>query len=98
MANIEVDWEVEGIIKPSESVAGMLEVVEKKSFQDTGTFWTWEGKVKQSRSLHSEKLADERAAIPVVRIVRIVNAPLSRPEVPTHVQFNYQLAHSQSRY
>lgn len=45
MGNIEVDWEVEGIIKAAESVAGMLQVVEKRGLQDTGTFWTWEGKV-----------------------------------------------------
>lgn len=46
MGNINVDWEVEGIIKAPESVAGMLKVVEQRKFQDSGTFWTWEGKVK----------------------------------------------------
>lgn len=46
MGNINVDWEVEGIIKAPESVAGMMKVIEQKGFQDTGTFWTWEGKVR----------------------------------------------------
>lgn len=45
MANVSVGWEVEGIISAQESVAGMLRVVEKKTLQDTGTFWTWEGNV-----------------------------------------------------
>lgn len=50
MANIDVDWEVEGIIKPPESVAGMMKVIEKRTFQDTGTFWTYEGKVSSKKA------------------------------------------------
>lgn len=45
MANVSLGWEVEGIINPDESVAGMLRVVEEKTLVDTGTFWTWEGNV-----------------------------------------------------
>lgn len=45
MANVAVDWEVEGIINAEESVSGMLQVVQSKSFRDTGTFWTWQGNV-----------------------------------------------------
>ena len=45
MANVELDWEVEGIITPQESVSAMLKVIRSKTFKDTGTFWTWEGKV-----------------------------------------------------
>lgn len=48
MGNIDVDWEVEGVIKAPESVAGMLKVIEQKTFQDTGTFWTWEGRVRDT--------------------------------------------------
>lgn len=53
MSNIEVDWFVEGVITPKQSVEGMLEVIAKKgkhiSEHDTAnkgkaTFWTWEGK------------------------------------------------------
>ena len=45
MANVDIGWEVEGIITVQESVKCMLQVVEKKTIQDTGTFWTWEGNV-----------------------------------------------------
>jgi len=46
MANVSVGWEVEGIITAKESVAGMLSVIKSKTVRDTGTFWTWEGKVR----------------------------------------------------
>lgn len=49
MANINVDWDVEGIIKAPESVKGMLKVVQGRTFKDTGTFWTWEGRVQHFR-------------------------------------------------
>ena len=45
MANIDVDFPVEGIMTPQESVEKMLAVIPTKTMQDTGTFWTWEGKV-----------------------------------------------------
>lgn len=45
MANTTVGWEVEGIISPAESVAGMLRVIETKDMRHTGTFWTWQGNV-----------------------------------------------------
>jgi len=51
MANVSVGWEIEGIISAQESVAGMLHVVEKKTLQDTGTFWTWEGNVGSHKIL-----------------------------------------------
>lgn len=44
MANIEVGWEVEGIITPEESVTAMIKVIESKGIQHSGTFWTWENK------------------------------------------------------
>lgn len=43
MANVSVGWEIEGIISAEESVSGMLQVIEQKTLQDTGTFWTWQG-------------------------------------------------------
>jgi hypothetical protein len=46
MADIEVEWEVEGILTPRESVEKMLAVIPGKGIEDTGTFWTWEGKVR----------------------------------------------------
>jgi len=45
MGNIEVGWDVEGIITPEESVSGMIKVLETKGIQHSGTFWTWENKV-----------------------------------------------------
>lgn len=47
MANIEVEWEVEGILTPQESVEKMLTVIQGKTVKDSGTFWTWEGKVSR---------------------------------------------------
>ena len=45
MANIEVGWEVEGIISPNESVTKMLKVIGEKDKNDSGTFWCWDGRV-----------------------------------------------------
>ena len=45
MANIELDWEVEGIIQADESIRGMLQVIDSKGRNDTGTFWCWDGRV-----------------------------------------------------
>jgi len=44
MANIEVDWDVEGIINPEESVTKMLQVFAEKGKDDSGTFWCWDGR------------------------------------------------------
>lgn len=46
MANVSVDWEVEGIISAEESVIAMLNVITTKTLEHSGTFWTWEGKVR----------------------------------------------------
>ena len=43
--DVPLGWEVEGIISTEESVSGMLEVIRTKTINDSGTFWTWEGKV-----------------------------------------------------
>lgn len=45
MANIGLDWEVEGSIEPEESVEGMLKVIGEKGENDSGTFWCWDGSV-----------------------------------------------------
>lgn len=46
MANVSLGWEVEGIISAEESVSKMLKVIPTKNIEQSGTFWTWEGKVK----------------------------------------------------
>ena len=52
MANVEVDWEVEGIITPEVSVSAMLKVIVSKTPEHSGTFWTWEGKVRLHKASH----------------------------------------------
>jgi len=44
MANIQLSWEVQGIISPEVSVSSMISVIESKRIQHSGTFWTWENK------------------------------------------------------
>jgi hypothetical protein len=43
-AEVEVEWEIEGIISVEESVSKMLLVIESKQLKDSGTFWTWDGR------------------------------------------------------
>jgi NAD(P)-dependent dehydrogenase (short-subunit alcohol dehydrogenase family) len=55
MANVNLAWEVEGIITPEESVEGMLKVIDEKGMGGVderggeklgvATFWTWEGNI-----------------------------------------------------
>jgi hypothetical protein len=52
MADVDVAWEVKGSISPSESVAAMLKVIEVKGQGDSGTFWCWDGRVSNVKSLY----------------------------------------------
>ncbi|KAL9087914.1 MAG: hypothetical protein Q9165_006476 [Trypethelium subeluteriae] len=45
MTNIDIAWQVEGIITPEQSVASMINVIQSKGIQHSGTFWTWEDKL-----------------------------------------------------
>ena len=54
MANIDLDWDVEGIIKIEESVAGMLRVISMKDSDCSGTFWCWDGRVSLDPSIDKE--------------------------------------------
>lgn len=45
MANIDLGWEVTGQMTPTQSVEACIPVIESKSINDSGTFWTWENKV-----------------------------------------------------
>lgn len=47
MANIAVPWHVDGIITPEQSVSAMIDVIQSKGIQHSGTFWTWQDKVSQ---------------------------------------------------
>ncbi|KXJ86157.1 hypothetical protein Micbo1qcDRAFT_168753 [Microdochium bolleyi] len=44
MADVQLGWDVQGQISPSESVSGMLRVIASKETADTGTFWCWDGR------------------------------------------------------
>lgn len=48
MANVQLPWEVQGIITPEESVTKMIEVIKSKGIQHSGTFWTYENKASHS--------------------------------------------------
>jgi hypothetical protein len=48
MQNIDIDWDVEGIISAPSSVQGMLKVISSKTKSDSGTFWCWDGRVSAS--------------------------------------------------
>ncbi|KAI9712724.1 MAG: hypothetical protein M1820_001345 [Bogoriella megaspora] len=45
MGSIDVAWQVDGIITPEQSVAAMINVIQSKGIQHSGTFWTWEDKL-----------------------------------------------------
>ncbi|KAH7075561.1 hypothetical protein BKA63DRAFT_300412 [Paraphoma chrysanthemicola] len=44
MANVQLPWEVQGIISVEESVSRMIGVIRSKGIQHSGTFWTYENK------------------------------------------------------
>ena len=46
MANIHLPWEVEGAITLEEYVTKMIDVIQSKGIQHSGTFWTYEDKVR----------------------------------------------------
>ncbi|KAF4502259.1 protoporphyrinogen oxidase [Fusarium agapanthi] len=37
-------WDVGTLLESDESVSGMLKVIDEKSYNDTGTFWCWDGR------------------------------------------------------
>ncbi|KAL4935829.1 hypothetical protein BDV06DRAFT_228461 [Aspergillus oleicola] len=46
MGKIEISWDLDGgQISAEESVSALIGVIESKTSEHTGTFWTWEGEV-----------------------------------------------------
>lgn len=45
MSHIDIDWEVEGVMTPKESVKQCIDTIESKTYDDSGTFWTWDNRV-----------------------------------------------------
>lgn len=85
MANVELGWDVDGIIEPPESVEGMLKVIGEKDEKENGTFWCWDGRVSSSepssrstltayRVIHGSRL-DSRSWILRIWIFRIDKTP-----------------------
>lgn len=46
MGDIELPWDVQGQITVEESVRLCLQTIESKTEQDSGTFWTWDNRVR----------------------------------------------------
>lgn len=59
MQNITVDWEVEGVIPPAESVSKMLAVINERGPVDSGTFWRWDGTVSVYTPQSSAEITDQ---------------------------------------
>lgn len=46
MSKIDIAWEIDGgQITAEESVVAMIDVIQSKSIEHTGTFWTWKNEV-----------------------------------------------------
>lgn len=48
MAQIELDWGIEGEMTPQESVKQCIETIESKTYEDSGTFWKWDNRVSRA--------------------------------------------------
>jgi len=46
-SNVNVPWTVEGVLSVRESVEGCLRTIEARRVEESGTVWTWEGKVSK---------------------------------------------------
>jgi hypothetical protein len=69
MANIELPWEVEGLITPETSVSAMLKVIPSKGIQHSGTFWTWEDKARTLLYLRKMILTNRITALSMVKVI-----------------------------
>lgn len=50
MSKIDIAWEIDGgQITAEESVLAMLGVIQSKTIEHTGTFWTWKNEVSWKR-------------------------------------------------
>lgn len=68
MANVQLPWEVQGIISPEESVAKMIEVIQSKGIQHSGTFWTYENKVSPDFKLPSFSLTSTAVCLVMISL------------------------------
>ena len=52
MPDTSPGWEMDGVISTEKSVSAMLNVIGTRTKNDSGTFWTWEGKVNAMQLLN----------------------------------------------
>jgi short-subunit dehydrogenase len=98
MANVQLPWEVQGIITPEESVLKMIEVIKSKGIQHSGTFWTYENKVSHTHcplhymavnvNLHSHTFGDTGSSIMRMSLLAFFSGtlPLAIPTSRLHMQ------------
>ena len=75
MSNIEIPWEISGgQITATASVTGLIKVLESKTTEHSGTFWTWENKVNLTPCLavQNNLNAYSFAGIPMVICTGVV--------------------------
>lgn len=65
--DVDLEWEVEGQLTPTESVAACIPVIESKDSNDSGSFWTWENKVCLYLGCHEHELINIEATSLVAR-------------------------------
>lgn len=58
MADVEVEWVVEGVMQPEESVRMCIEVIEARTSEESGTFWTWKDEVSLGVIWYSNRRTD----------------------------------------
>jgi hypothetical protein len=52
MGKIEISWDLDGgQISAQESVSAMISVIQSKTIEQSGTFWTWENEVSLNASI-----------------------------------------------
>ena len=62
---------VDGLVSPQDSVCGMLRVIERRTFADTGTFWTYQGQVSSRDNPIYVEIINVKTATSVVKVVSV---------------------------
>lgn len=59
MSKIDIAWEIDGgQITAEESVEAMINVIQSKRTEHTGTFWTWKNEVSRTIDNIAGRLTD----------------------------------------
>lgn len=55
MSKIDITWELDGgQLTAEESVLGMINVIQSKTIEHTGTFWTWKNEVNKNHGVRKD--------------------------------------------